>query len=300
MKDEIVNLRTISEMHEFYGYEKPKHPLLSIIDYTKLRPEIKESGFRYNLSFYIISYKLFDGVMKYGKSNYDFTEGTLMFASPLQTISASSGYELKEGWGLYIHPDLVNGTSLGRVINAYSFFQYEANEALHISEEEKQILDDCINRIKKEYSQNIDKHTQELIISNIELLLNYCTRFYDRQFFTRAKISKDVVQRFENLLNEYFQRENLMKNGLPDVKYFANKLNLSPNYLSDLLSKYTGKTTQEHIHLHTIEKAKSLLWSTEYSISEIAYQLGFEHPSHFSKMFKSKIGVSPKEFRSQN
>lgn len=297
MKNKIVEIRSISEAHNLYGYEKPKHPLVSLIDFTKISPEVLTAEYTYLMSFYTISYKRFKGVLKYGKSHYDFDEGTLMFTAPHQVISASPDLEMEQGWGLFFHPDIINGTSLAKKINDYSFFHYDTNEALHISEEEKQTLQDCVEKIKKEYSQNIDKHTQSLIVSNIELLLNYCNRFYDRQFFTRNKVSNDVVQRFEHSLNEYFAQKTLMEVGLPDVKYFAAQLNLSPNYLSDLLNKYTGKTTQEHIHLKLIDTAKTLLLSSEKSISEIAYDLGFEYPSHFTKVFKSKVGKSPTEFR---
>ncbi len=204
---------------------------------------------------------------------------------------------MEEGWALFFHPDLLHGTDLEKKLHQYSFFHYEANEALHISEEEKALLWDCVKKIEREYSLNVDKHTVALIASNIELLLNYCTRFYDRQFITRTKTNADIVQKFESLLNDYFAKESLADNGLPDVKHFASRLHLSPNYLSDLLSRHTGKTTQEHIHLQLVEKAKSLLWSTNKSISEIAYDLGFEYPSHFTKIFKAKTGQAPKEFR---
>ena len=225
-----------------------------------------------------------------------------MYKYSVETYKVSASHEVKmdEGWGLFFHPDLINGTSLGRKINEYLFFNYEANEALHISDDEKLILKDCIEKIEREYSQNIDKHTQGLIVSNIELLLNYCDRFYDRQFFTRSKVNKDIVQRFEHLLNDYFAQEQLIDAGLPDVKFFAAQLNLSPNYLSDLLNRYTGKTTQEHIHLKLVDTAKSLLWGAGKSISEIAYELGFEYPSHFTKVFKTKTGLTPQQYRNTN
>jgi len=300
MKNKFVELHSISEAHKVFGYDKPKHPLISLLDFTKIKSEAVESDAFYQMSFYSISCKHFEGVFKYGKSYYDFNEGTLIFTAPHQVISASHDSEMEEGWGLFFHPDLINGTSLAKKINEYSFFNYEANEALHISDDEKLILKDCVEKIQREYSQNIDKHTQGLIVSNIELLLNYCDRFYDRQFLTRSKVNKDIVQRFEHLLNDYFAQEELINVGLPDVKFFASRLNLSPNYLSDLLNRYTGKTTQEHIHLKLVDTAKSLLWSTEKSISEIAYDLGFEHPSHFNKLFKSKTGKSPSEYRHLN
>ena len=220
-----------------------------------------------------------------------------MFTAPYQVVSPSPDTQIEEGWGLIFHPDLLNNSALGDKINSYSFFHYDVNEALHISEDEKLILSDCVEKIKKEYAQNIDKHTQVLIQNTIELLLNYCDRFYDRQFITRAKVNKDIVQQFEKALKDYFKNESLSELGLPEVKYFASALNLSTNYLSDLLKRYTGKSTQEHIHLQMTEKAKNLLWSSDKPISEIAYQLGFEHPSHFTKIFKMKTGKSPREYR---
>lgn len=301
MQNKYVDIESISDLHRFYGDTKPKHPLVTLIDLTQVdvsnRPK---DGTLYRLGFYSVFLKTGKGFLKYGKSNYDFDEGSLMFTAPYQVISPTIDLSLEEGWGLFFHPDLLNRSGLGSRISEYSFFQYDSNEALHISDEEKMLIRNCIENIKREYSQNIDKHTLQLILSNIELLLNYCSRFYDRQFFTRAKISNDIVQRFEKLLKEYFAQDTLIEAGLPDVKYFGAKLNLSANYLSDLLNKYTGKSTQEHIHLQLTDKAKSLLWGSEMSVSEIAYGLGFEHPSHFTKLFKSKIGKSPTAFRNSN
>ena len=300
MPDKYIDIQSISDLHRLVKYAAPKHPLVSVIDHRdfyKLRP--KEDAF-YRFGFYTISCKKFEGILKYGKGYYDFSEGSLLFTAPGQVISPGPDVKVDEGWALFIHPDLIHGTDLGKKIHQYSFFNYEANEALHISEEEKLIIKDCVAKIEREYSQNIDKHSQGLIVSNIELLLNYCSRFYDRQFYTRAKVNSDVVQQFEKILKDYFSQSTLIETGLPNVKYFASRLNLSPNYLSDLLNKFTGKTTQEHIHLELIDKAKSLLWGTNDSISEIAYRLGFEHPPHFTKIFKSKTGKSPSEYRHLN
>jgi len=300
MSENYIDLENISDLHKLVQYAPPKHPLISVIEHTDFyakRP--KTDGF-YRFGFYTISCKKFEGYLKYGKGHYDFNEGSLMFTAPWQVIAPGANVTVDEGWALFIHPDLIHGTDLGRKIHQYSFFNYEANEALHISEDEKQIIKDCIDKIEREYAQNIDKHTQGLIVSNIELLLNYCDRFYDRQFYTRKKVNSDVVQQFETLLKDYFSQSSLIDVGLPSVKYFASKLNLSPNYLSDLLNKFTGKTTQEHIHLELVDKAKSLLWGTNNSISEIAYGLGFEHPSHFTKIFKTKTGKSPSAYRHVN
>jgi len=300
MPDKYIDLQSVSDLHKLVKAAPPKHPLVSVIDHADFYEKRPREDTFYRFGFYTISCKKFEGLLKYGKGYYDFSEGSLLFTAPGQVISSDPDVRVEEGWALFFHPDLIHGTDLGRKIHQYSFFNYEVNEALHISEDEKLIIKDRVTKIEREYSQNIDKHSQGLIVSNIELLLNYCSRFYDRQFYTRAKVNSDVVQQFEKLLKDYFSQETLIETGLPNVKYFASRLNLSPNYLSDLLNKFTGKTTQEHIHLELIDKAKSLLWGTNNSISEIAYGLGFEHPSHFTKIFKSKTGKSPSEYRHLN
>jgi AraC-like DNA-binding protein len=300
MPDKYIDLQSISDLHKLVKYTAPKHPLVGVIDHTDFYANLLPEDAFYRFGFYIISCKKSEGLLKYGKGYYDFNEGSLVFTAPGQVIAPGPDVMVDEGWALFIHPDLIHGTDLGKKIHQYSFFNYEVNEALHISEEEKLIIQDCVAKIKREYSQNIDKHSQGLIVSNIELLLNYCSRFYERQFYTRAKVNSDVVQLFEKLLKDYFSQGTLIEKGLPSVKYFASRLNLSPNYLSDLLNKITGKTTQEHIHLELVDKAKSLLGGTNNSISEIAYGLGFEHPSHFTKMFKSKTGKSPSDYRHLN
>jgi AraC-like DNA-binding protein len=292
-----IEIESIADLHAMVQYSPPRHPLVSVIDHRDFYAKRSKTTDLYRFGFYTISCKKFDGLLHYGKSLYDFREGSLMFTSPGQVIGAGPDVEVAEGWALFFHPDLLHGTSLGKKMHEYSFFHYEVNEALHISEEEAAVIKDCVNMIAREYLQPIDKHTQDVIVSNIELLLNYCSRYYDRQFYTRAKVNADVVQRFEALLKDYFNQEGLIEMGLPSVTYFASQLNLSANYLSDLLQKFTGKSTLEHIHLELVEKAKALLWGTERSISEIAYELGFEHPSHFTKIFKAKTGKSPREYR---
>lgn len=300
MKPQYIDIESISAVHQFYNCEKPKHPLISVIDLQQTRPNRPDEEVFYRTSFYIIMCKKIEGTMKYGKSYYDFEEGSLMFTAPGQVISSGPEMEVIEGWGLFFHPDLLSGTELGRKMRAYSFFQYDTDEALHVSDDEKQILQDCLAKIIREYSQNIDRHTKKLIVDNLQLLLNYCNRFYDRQFLTREKANHDVVQKFEKLLIDYLAQETLADVGLPDVGYFASQLHLSSNYLSDLLSKYTGKTTQEHIHLQLVEQAKIKLCDTGQSISEVAYSLGFEYPSHFTKLFKTKTGMSPREYQKLN
>jgi len=300
MPEHYIDIESITELHDLYDAGKPRHPLITVIDLVKHQIKRPREPVTFRLGFYSIFCKKFSGVLKYGRSYYDFSEGSLMFVAPGQATSPSPTPLVEEGWALFFHPDLINNSELGRKIQDYSFFHYEANEALHASEEEKNTLAAVIENIKKEYAQNIDKHTQTLIQSNIELLLNYCSRFYDRQFYTRGKINSDVVQQFEKLLKDYFAQDTLINTGLPNVSYFASKLSLSPNYLSDLLHKFTGKSTQEHIHLQLVHKAKSLLWSTQSSVSEIAYTLGFEHPSHFTRLFKGKTGYSPSNYRHLN
>jgi len=295
-----LEIESITDLHDLVQYPRPRHPLVSVIDHKDFYAKRPKSDAMYRFGFYTISCKKFEGLLYYGKSQYDFREGSLMFTAPGQVIGASPDIYVDEGWALFFHADLLHGTSLGKKMHEYSFFHYEVNEALHISEEEATIIKDCVDSIAREYLRPIDKHTQSVIVSGLELLLNYCNRFYDRQFYTRAKVNADVVQRFEGLLKDYFSQGGLIETGLPSVAYFAAKLNLSPNYLSDLLQKFTGKSTLEHIHLELVERAKSLLWGTDNSISEIAYELGFEHPSHFTKIFKAKTGKSPREYRNVN
>lgn len=296
---DYIDIRSIAELHGFFHYNKPLHPLISVIDLAKVDRSNRKPGASYRLDLYSIACKKIEGVFRYGRTSYDFSAGSLMFTAPDQVLTP--GVENKvEGWAIYIHPDFLNATSRGRKLSENSFFGYDTNECLHISDAERDVLEDCLRNIGKEIGNNLDKHSHNLILTNLELLLSYCSRFYDRQFLTRIKTGNDIVEKFERLLNDYFTQGSLINTGIPDVKYFASHLNLSANYLSDLLSKYTGKSTQEQIHLKLIDKAKHLLWSTESAISEIAYGLGFEHPSHFTKIFKNKVGQSPKQFRNLN
>ncbi|GAB4024447.1 helix-turn-helix domain-containing protein [Spirosoma koreense] len=296
---EFVDIDSIAELHDFFHYDKPLHPLLSVVDLAKVDRSHRKPDVAYRMNLYTIACKQVEGSFKYGRTTYDFREGTLMFTAPYQILSP--GLENRvEGWGIYIHPDFFGANPKGTRLTDYSFFGYDANEALHISEAEKTVLDACLQNIQREISTNLDQHSYTLILTNLELLLSYCARFYDRQFLTRATVNHDIVGKFDRLLTDYFAQRSLIDAGLPDVGYFASRLNLSANYLSDLLSRYTGKSTHEHIQLRVVDKAKSLLWSTENSISEIAYDLGFEHPSHFTKVFKNKTGMSPRQFRNRN
>jgi AraC-like DNA-binding protein len=240
--------------------------------------------------------------MKYGCNYYDYQEGTLVFIAPGQVVGIGNapGSPKPKGWGLLFHPDLIKGTSLGHNIKDYTFFSYEANEALHLSEKERQIITDCLNKIDYELHQSIDKHSKKLIANNIELFLNYCLRFYDRQFITRSSVNKDILVKFERLLDNYFNSEMPQTIGLPTVKYCAENIHLSANYLGDLIKKETGKSPQEHIQLKLMDIAKERIFDTSKSVSEIAYELGFKHPQHFSRMFKNETGQTPNEYRSLN
>jgi len=296
---EYTDIKSISQLLSFFHYEKPVHPLIAVVDLAKVDRSHRQPDAAYRLDLYSIACKKIEGSFKYGRTDYDFSEGSLMFTAPNQVLSP--GIENKvEGWAIYIHPDFLNASSKGQQLSRYSFFGYDTHECLHISDAEKKVLEDCLENITREISMNLDPHSYNLILTNLELLLSYCSRFYDRQFLTRVKVSNEIVEKFDRILNDYFSRDTLIESGLPNVKYFASQLNLSANYLTDLLTKYTGKSTSEHIQLRLIDKAKQLLWSTDASVSSIAYDLGFEHPSHFTKLFKSKTGHSPKMYRNLN
>ncbi|MCO6146560.1 AraC family transcriptional regulator [Flavobacterium sp. NRK1] len=301
--NEIININSVADYHRLAGLQSPKHPLVSVSFHKDTVPSEDFAGQRYAFGLYYISYK--NGKyarMGYGRSSYDFQEGTLMFMSPGQVISpAGSSHETDEGgWSLAFHPDLIRKSALGEKIGKYSFFSYDVNEALHVSESEIRILTELTQKIIMEYNQNIDQHTQNLIISNIELLLDYCNRYYDRQFYTRTNLNKDCVTRFEQLLHNYSSSGMLSQNGIPGVSYFGEKLNMSGHYLSDMLKKETGKSLKKYINDFLINNAKTMLLGSADSVSQIAYSLGFEYPQHFSKLFKQKTGMSPVEYRSLN
>jgi AraC-like DNA-binding protein len=297
--DEILKLEHITQYNNLRGLET-FHPLVSVFEFSdmKLIPE----G-RAHYGFYCVFLKeAVCGDLKYGCNYYDYQEGTLVFIAPGQVVGIGSkpGSTMPKGWGLLFHPDLIRGTSLGRSIKEYTFFSYEANEALHLSSKERQLVIDSMNKIDHELHQSIDKHSKKLIANNIELLLNYCLRFYDRQFITRNHVNKDILVRFENLLDNYFKSETARTAGLPTVKYCADQLHLSANYFGDLIKKETGKSAQEHIQLKLIDIAKEKIFDNSKSVSEVAYELGFKHPQHFSRMFKNGTGYTPNEYRSLN
>jgi AraC-like DNA-binding protein len=242
------------------------------------------------------------GELKYGRNHYDYEEGTLVFIAPGQVYGVDDNMKAVQpkGWALAFHPDLIHGTSLGKNIKDYNFFSYDVNEALHVSERERQVVIECFNKIQYELSHAIDKHSKNLIVSNIELFLNYCVRFYDRQFITRDNIHKDILVRFEELLDAYFQSDKPKTLGLPSVAYSAGQLNLSANYFGDLIKKETGKTAQEYIQEKVITLAKEKVFDISKSISEIAFEMGFKYPQHFTRLFKQRVGQSPNEYRLLN
>lgn len=297
--DEIIKIDTIDQYNKLYGLET-MHPLVGVVDLTKAT--IFPNHIRMNMGIYSLFLKQTKcGDLKYGKKLYDYQEGTIVSFAPGQVI----GIELKEearpsSVGIVFHPDLIRGTSLGENIKQYSFFSYEVNEALHVSEEERQIIIDCLDKVRIELSHAIDKHSKTLIAKNIELLLDYCMRFYERQFNTRSKVNKDILVQFENLLDDYFQGKNAESNSYPTVKYFADKVFLSPNYFGDLIKKETGQTAQQYILSKLISLAKDRIINSNRSVSEIAYELGFQYTQHFSRLFKKNVGCSPNEYKKMN
>lgn len=301
----IIQIKNITELNKLLGCEKTKHPLIAVIDFSKINLPKVPNNVRIISSFYSIIMKTAKcNGMKYGRKNYDFQEGSILCIAPTQTLSVDNENEPEDndvsGWGLFFHPDLIRKSVLGKKIKEYTFFSYEANEALHMSDKEKENIKAIVDRIQEEYSANLDNYSNDVIISNIELLLNYCNRYYGRQFITRSSYNKDVLVKLEELLSDYFNSEQAFLHGIPSVKYCADQLHFSANYLSDLVKKESGKNVQEHIHYHLIEKAKTDLLNSEQSVSEIACRLGFEYPQYFSKIFKSKTGLSPVEYRSLN
>lgn len=295
--DQAYYFDTISHYNLFNNHDTD-HPLVSIIDFSKAH---KRTGSRMTFGLYCIFLKdIHCGDLKYGCNYYDYEQGTLVFVSPGQVIDVENKVDIYQpiGHGLVFHPDLLIGTSLAKIFKDYSFFNYKTNEALHLSQKERELVLDCFAKIKNELNHNIDKHSKKLIASNIELFLNYCERFYDRQFITRSAVNTGVLEKFEELLNNYFTSEKLQNIGLPSVSYFADELNLSANYFGDLIKKETGKTAQEYIQNKVIDLSKIIMSNLDKSINEIAYELGFKYPQHFSRLFKNRVGTSPKEFRS--
>lgn len=294
--EEITRFETIKSYNDFNN-EETLHPLVSVLDFSKAD---RRKGHKLYLGLYIIILKDADcGDVRYGRNIYDYQEGTLVFFSPGQVVGIiNDEYFQPSGHALAFHPDFIKGTSLGRHFNDYNFFSYNAHEALHLSLRERRIVMDSFSKIKYELEHAIDKHSKQLIISTIELFFNYCTRFYDRQFITREEANKGILEKFESLLNQYFTSDKPEKFGLPTVSFFAEALNLSSNYFGELIKKQTGKSAHEYIQAKVIDLAKEKIFDTDRSLSEIAYELGFKYPQHFTRLFKNKVGHSPQEYRS--
>jgi AraC family transcriptional regulator, transcriptional activator of pobA len=297
--EEIIKIENVSQYNTMRGVST-LHPLITVLDLSKAKPMPANT---FNFGIYAIYLKELNcGELKYGRNHYDYQEGTLVFVAPGQVLGVQPGVKTfdPKGWALLFHPDLIKGTSLGKHIQEYSFFSYDVNEALHLSQKERQLVLDCFSKIQYELEQSIDKHSKKLIASNIELFLNYCTRFYDRQFITRDNAHKGIVEKMEALLNNYFLSDKPQNIGLPSVTYCADELHLSPNYFGDLIKKETGKTAQEYIQTKVIDVAKERIFDIDKSISEVAYELGFKYPQHFTRLFKQKVGMSPNEYRGLN
>lgn len=299
MADDIIHIRSISQLHESLGFEKPNHPLISVIDVSRLKITKEMLNVKIVSDLYYIGLKSADCGLQYGRNHYDFEDGVLAFTSPNQVYYAKSEkeFDTESGWMLFFHPDLIRTTPLGENIENYSFFSYDLYEALHLSDKEKKTLNDCIEKIREEYNERIDNHSQRVIVSSLELLLNYCLRFYERQFNTRTARNKDILTQVEQILKDYYATGQLVEYGPPSIQYIAEKVHLSHSYLSDLLKKETGRSAKDHINDFLVNKAKNLLLSTQDSVSEIAYSLGFNYPHYFSRLFKTKTGFTPQKYR---
>lgn len=298
MDKKLINIETISEYNDTLGVET-LHPLVSVIDLSRSKPM---KHMRHTFSFYVVFLKDEKNCdVLYGRQRYDYQKGSVISMAPGQVIGIEDTGEVfqPKGWALCFHPDLIRGTTLGRNMKEYSFFSYEVNEALHLSEKERAIFIDCLEKIQYELHYSIDRLSKRLIATNIELLLDYCLRFYERQFVTRSNVNHDILTRFERLLDDYFTGEQAGSNGLPSVKQCANELCLSPNYFGDLIKKETGKTAQEYIQFRLIDIAKERILDPSKSLSQVAYELGFQYPQHFTRLFKKLVGQTPNEYRTQ-
>lgn len=302
--EDIIRFETVGK-YSAYNNSETLHPLVNVIDLSKAS---KRRHMRMHIGLYMVILKQLNcGNIRYGCNYYDYQEGTLVFLAPGQVIGFDNeeGFDDQElyqpqGYVLVFHPDLIKGTNLGHHFHNYTFFSYQVNEALHLSQMERSIIFDCFTKIQTELKHTIDKHTKTLIISSIELLLNYCTRYYDRQFITREVANKGILERFEKLLNDYFNSDKPQLIGLPSVAYCAEELNLSANYFGDLIKKDTGISAHEYIQSKVIDIAKEKIFDTTKSVSQIAYELGFKYPPHFTRVFKQMVGYTPNEYRLLN
>ena len=297
--EEVIKLDSVDKYNKLFGLET-RHPLVSVVDLSQATqwPE----HIKINYGVYALYLKdTYCGNILYGRQSYDYQEGTIVSFAPGQVTETEMQKNVRpKAHGILFHPDLIRGTALGQEIKNYSFFSYATREALHLSEEERATVMDCLHKIEAELKHSIDKHSRRLICANIGLLLDYCMRFYERQFITRNQANKDIVVKFEQLLDEYFQNQVAMTEGLPSVKYFADKACLSPNYFGDLIKKETGKTAQEYIQCRIIELAKERILEGVQTVSQVAYELGFQYPQHFSRLFKKHVGCTPNEYKQKN
>ena len=295
----MIRIDSVDVYNKLFGFET-RHPLITVVDLSEATRWPLRTKFAYGV------YALFlkdarCGDIKYGRKSYDYRDGTIVCFAPGQVVEVEMAPDTRPaGYGLLFHPDLIRGTALGQEIRNYSFFSYETNEALHLSDEERQTIRDTLQKVEQELDHAIDKHSRRLITANVGLLLDYCMRFYDRQFITRSEVNSDILTRFERLLDAYFDTDMQRQEGLPSVKYFADKVFLSPNYFGDVIRKLTGMTASEHIQNKVIDRVKEQLLSSDKTASQIAYELGFQYPQHLSRMFKRITGLTPNEFRQRS
>jgi len=299
MSNDIIRIVSISQLFKIIGAEEPKHPLIGLLDLKTFQFSDELINQKMTSDFYTVILKDGDCGMDYGRNKYDFEEGVLRFLGPNQVVSSTKQAENTYGFMLFFHPDLIRNFPLGKEIERYTYFSYEVNEALHLSKKEEGILLECVAHIKDELEENIDKHSQELLVTNLQLLLNYSKRFYERQFITRSASNSDVVTRAEREIKDYYEKGRQLEDGSLTVHLMAENLNLSSNYLSDLLRKEIGKSAKELIDDHIVNLSKNALINSEQSVSEIAYDLGFNYPHYFSRLFKKKTGETPNEFRAK-
>ena len=302
----IIHVNSISEVYQFLESDTPIHPLITVIRrWPKVKVDLSEVKFTSDL-YYLALKREISGSFQYGRSSYDFKEGTMIFIGPGQVANFSHAVEFMDkdtpstGWTILFHPDLIRKSGLGEMIHQYSFFEYDTNEALHLSEKERDFINTLVDTIEEEIKQNMDRHSQELILQNLETILKYSSRYYDRQFYTRTNYNKDLVSKFNQFLRSYFESDKLIDLGIPTIEQCGDALNMSGPYLSDLLRMETGKSAKDHVYAALIDRSKTLLLNSQDSVSQIAYKFGFQYPQNFSKLFKSKTGMSPTEYRNLN
>ena len=299
MNNPIIHSKSVAEICAIFGLAEPTHPLITILDTQKIAYGEETVGKKFTSDLYLIALKDVSCGIDYGRNNYDFDSGVLIFTAPMQVITVKKPQELNQvkGWMLYFHPDLLKNSSLDSKIDSYSFFNYDVHEALHLSENEQNTLHQIVQLIQTELNEKIDNHSQQVLVSNIELLLNYCKRFYERQFNTRSARNTDIIAKVESLLKKYYAENQLTEKGKPTIHYLADHCHLSASYLSDLLVKETGRSAKEHINDYIINQAKLLLLNSTDSVSGIAYSLGYNYPHYFGRLFKQKTGKTPQEYR---